>query len=82
MVGDLLAFNLLLSALAFLVAVVKQYSAMSDDVDKAGAATIAMTIATGVVIVSLAYNELLFAVLGLVLSVAEAIWFAACGGER
>jgi hypothetical protein len=82
MVGELLALNLLLSILAFLAAVAKKYSTLSDDVDKAGAAAIAVTMAAGVVIASATYNEPLFVVLGLALFVVEAIWFASCGGER
>jgi len=82
MVGDLLAFNLLLSILAFLAAVAKKYRTLRDPVDEAGAAAIAMVMPVGLIIASLAYNELLFAVLGSVLLVVEAIWFMACGGER
>ena len=82
MVGELLALNLLLSILAFLAAVAKKYSMLSDDVDEAGAAAIAMVMPVGLFIASLAYNELLFAVLALVLLAVKAIWFMACGGER
>jgi len=81
-VGDLLAFNLLLSILAFLAAVAKKYSTLRDPVDEASAAAIATAMLMGLFIASVAYNESLFAVLALVLFTVEAIWFMAYGGER
>jgi len=81
MVGDLLALNLLLSILAFLVAVTKKYSRWRDPIDEAGAAAIAMAMPVGIIAASVAYNESLYATLGFVLSAVEAIWFVLTCGE-
>jgi hypothetical protein len=73
--GDLL-LNLFLAILAFLAAATKKYSSTLKDLTDGGdAAVIAMSMAMGLVIVSLAYNEYLFAVVASALLAVEAIWF-------
>jgi hypothetical protein len=79
--GDLLV-SLFLAILAFLAAATKKYSStLKDLVDRGGAAIIAVTMAAGLVVVSLAYNEYLFAVVVSALLVVEAIWFMLAYGE-
>jgi hypothetical protein len=75
MVGELLALNLLLAILAFLVAVGRRYSTFRDPLDEAIAVAVAMVMPVGLIIASVAHNELWFVILGFALLAIEVIWF-------